>query len=202
MLRIVGFAARLLSGLVDGGASRLLHLRGRWRLSRGDAAGAVAALEAAARRAPGAFGPLVALSRAYLRGHDLAGARSALARAREAAPARFTRVVPGVLRAEGFDPAQFVVGAPDPAGSEADPGLVAPLRGLAGEGADARRPATASERAATVVASPGRSAPLVLPLGDCRDLDEYTRFQSMPPISRGEIAAADWDAILDDLADG
>jgi hypothetical protein len=41
----------------------------------------------------------------------------------------------------------------------------------------------------------------VLRFGDCRDLDEYARFRAMPPISRAEIDACDWDSVLDDLLD-
>jgi hypothetical protein len=164
----------LLSALV-------LRTRGRWRLRRGDADGAATILEAAASRSPGSFRSLLDLTRAHLRRHDLVLARRALARAREASPGRYEREAPAAMRAEGFDLAALAE--------------IAAVR--AGGGADGSRP----DRGAVAVASASRVR--VIPaFGDCKDLDEYTRFRSMPPITPAEIAATDWDAIIDDLQDG
>lgn len=174
--------ARVLFGWFDDGIALVLHTRGRWRLHRGDAAGAARLLEAAARRAPGAFAPLLALTRAYLRRRDLVLARRALARAREASPTRFAREAPAAMRAEGFDLATLADG----------------VAGRAGTAADGER----AERSTLVVTTPARPVRVALPFGDCRDLDEYTRFRSMPPITAAELASTDWDAIIDDLQDG
>lgn len=160
----------------------VLHVRGRWRLHRGDPAGAARLFEAAATRAPGSFAPLLALTRAYLRRRDLVLARRALARAREASPTRFAREAAAAMRAEGFDLATLSDGG-------------APRGGAA---PDAER----AERSTLVVTTPGRSPRVPLPFGDCQDLDEYTRFRSMPAITSAEIASTDWDAVLDDLQDG
>lgn len=157
----------------------LLHVRGRWRLHRGDPAAAARLFEAAATRAPGSFAPLLALTRAYLRRRDLVLARRALARAREASPVRFAREAPAAMRAEGFDLA-----------------TLADL-GAGRASADAER----AERSTLVVTTPGRTPRGALPFGDCEDLDEYTRFRSMPPITPAEIAATDWSAILKDFED-
>ena len=56
---------------------------------------------------------------------------------------------------------------------------------------------TTSVRVAT--RAPVQEPPSHHPYGDCRDLDEYARFQAMPPISRAEIEATDWDRMLADL---
>lgn len=162
----------LLSALV-------LRTRGRWRLRRGDAEGAATILEAAAVRSPGSFRSLLDLTRAHLRRHDLVLARRALARAREASPGRYEREAPAAMRAEGFDLAALA----DLATARA--------------GGDGSRP----DRGAVAVASASRVR-VVPAFGDCKDLDEYTRFRSMPPITPAEIAATDWDAIIDDLQDG
>ncbi|MBL9086726.1 MAG: hypothetical protein JNM10_06255 [Planctomycetia bacterium] len=174
--------ARVLFGWFDVGIALVLHVRGRWRLHRGDPAAAARLFEAAAARAPGSFAPLLALTRAYLRRRDLVLARRALARAREASPARFAREASAAMRAEGFDLATLAAGG----------------GARAGAAADGERP----ERGTLVVTSPARVARAALPFGDCRDLDEYTRFRSMPAITSAEIASTDWDAIIDDLQDG
>ncbi|MFO0931558.1 MAG: hypothetical protein U1E39_02490 [Planctomycetota bacterium] len=174
--------ARALFGWFDVGIALVLHTRGRWRLHRGDAAGAARLFEAAAGRAPGLFAPLLALTRAYLRRRDLVLARRALARAREASPVRFEREAADAMRAEGFDLATL-----------ADGGV-----GRVGAVGDTER----AERATVVVTTPARAPRVALPFGDCRDLDEYTRFRSMPPITSAEISSTDWDAIIDDLQDG
>lgn len=159
----------------------VLHARGRWRLRRGDVTGATRLLEAAATRAPGAFAPLLTLTRAYLRRRDLVLARRALARAREASPGRYAREAPAAMRAEGFDLASLADGGAARApGSEAE----------------------CAERGTLVVTSRARASRPPLPYGDCADLDEYTRFRSMPPITAAELADTDWDAIADDLQDG
>jgi hypothetical protein len=44
-----------------------------------------------------------------------------------------------------------------------------------------------------------RARPTPPRFGDCRDLDEYSRFQAMPPITAAEIEEIDWDDMLDDL---
>lgn len=177
--------ARALFGWFDVGIALVLHTRGRWRLHRGDAAGAARLFEAAADRAPGSFAPLLALTRAYLRRRDLVLARRALARAREASPGRFEREAPAAMRAEGFDLATLTE-----TGLGADGGM-----GRVGA-------AERGERATLVVTTPVRAPRVALPFGDCRDLDEYTRFRSMPPITSSEISSTDWDAIIDDLQDG
>lgn len=157
-------------------------LRGRWRLYRRDLDGAVESLDVAARRAPDAFSPWLHLARARLRNRDLPGARMALARARAVAPDRFDRVAVPTLRNDGFE--LSIVAEPPPA-------AVPAARSAHGNRA---------ERAAVHTRS--REAPTSHPLGDCRDLDEYARFRSMPPITPAEIECVDWDAIADDLLDG
>jgi hypothetical protein len=168
--------------------ARVFAAWGRWRLRGGDADTAARFLEAAAARSPGSFGPLLDLTRAHLRRRDLTRARRALARAREASPARFAREASAAMRAEGFDLATL-----------ADvPGV-----GLSGVGrtADSAAAVERPERGTAVLESPSR-APVSVPYGDCKDLDEYTRFRSMPPISPAEVAATDWDSVIDDLLDG
>jgi hypothetical protein len=181
------FAAALATGalrLFIGLRARLLTCWGRWRLFRGDAAGALRTLESAAERSPGAFGPLVHLARACLRQNDLFRARRALARAREASPVRFAREAETWVRLEGYDVAALtdVQGAP-PRGEP--------------------RPAEAPvERKTAVLPQRRRAAVAALPFGDCRDLDEYSRFCAMPAISKAEIEAMDWDGLAEDLQDG
>jgi len=156
----------------------VLQLRGRWRLRRGDADAAAALLERAVRRDPGAYGTLLALGRAHLRRRDLARARGALVRAREASPGRFALQADLVTRAEGYDLATLT---------------------------DVGVPGASSAPAPTVKATAVRTRrrpPAEHPFGDCHDLDEYTRFRSMPAITRDEVESADWEALLDDLLDG
>jgi len=160
----------------------LLRTRGRWRLRRGDPESAARLLEAAASRAPGAFGPLLDLTRAHLRRRDLVRARRALARAREASPLCFAREASDAMRAEGFDLATL-----------AEPAVVTR--------ADVATAPERPERGTAVLESPPRVRSAA-PFGDCRDLDEYMRFRSMPPITPAEIDATDWDSVLDDLLDG
>ena len=156
-----------------------LHLRGRWRLRRGDPEGAVRLLEAAAARSPGSFSPLLHLTRAHLRRCDLACARRALARAREVSPLRFEREAAPWMRAEGFDLTTL-----------ADvPGSMRPEATETRE-AEVERKTAVAERHCRPVASH--------PLGDCKDLDEYTRFRSMPPIQRAEIDDIPWDDLGDE----
>ena len=156
-----------------------LHLRGRWRLRRGDPETAARLLEAAAHRSPASFSPLLHLTRAHLRRCDLARARGALARAREVSPTRFDREAAPWMRAEGFDLTTL-----------ADvPGVLRPETPVV-RGRSDRETAVAERRA---------RSPLTLPLGDCKDLDEYTRFRSMPPVHMAELDAIDWDELAEDL---
>jgi hypothetical protein len=120
---------------------------------------------------PAAYGPLLQLSRAYLRGRDLFRAHRTLARAREADPDRFRREAAAWVGREGFD-LDAVCQGPAP-----------------------RRPETVAARTRRRAAE----APLVY--GDCRDLDEYARFRAMPPITPAEVDSIDWDDLLGDLLD-
>jgi hypothetical protein len=151
--------------------ARLWTSRGRRRLERGDLAGAVWALQTALRLRPGSFAALLLLSRAYLRNRDPFRARSALAQARETDRRRFEASAGHLVALEGYD-----LSALCPA-----PGAVAAT-------VAAVETATATRRVRTP-----------LPLGDCRDLDEYARFRAMPPVARGEID--DWDEVIGDLLD-
>jgi hypothetical protein len=184
------FAAALGMGtfrLLVGVRSRALTFWGRWRLFRGDAVGATKTLESAADVCPGAFGPLVHLARACLRQNDLFRARRALARAREASPVRFAREAETWVRLEGYDVATLtdVQGAPR------------------GEPRTVSRPAEAPAERRMAVLHERRHGPTAgLPYGDCRDLDEYSRFCAMPAISKAEIEAMDWDGLAEDLQDG
>ncbi len=153
--------------------------RGRWALLRGDPAAAVRAFERALRSSPESFDVLLHLARAYLRGRDLPRARRALARAREVSPRRFEREAGRWIVREGFDPASLADTPPSPVPR--------------GEVPVAHEAAVVLTR----VRSAGEH-----PFGDCRDLDEYARFRSMPPITQGERESVDWDAIAEDLLDG
>jgi hypothetical protein len=176
-------ALRLLLGL----RARVLTCWGRWRLFRGDAAGASKTLESAADVCPGAFGPLVHLARACLRQNDLFRARRALARAREASPDRFAREAETWVRLEGYDVAALTDVKPAP-GPTSRP---------------AARPQEApAERSTAVLRERRHATPTGLPFGDCRDLDEYSRFCAMPAISKAEIEAMDWEGLAEDLQDG
>lgn len=181
---------RAVRGALVAASSRVLALfalvRGRWRLFRHDVDGAVASLDAAVRRTPGAFAAWLHLARAHLLNRDFPRARGALARARALSPERFDAVAVRALRHDGFE--LTVLSEPDsPTSAPATPPTSAPA-------------AVRAERAAVRTRTRDRSA--AHPLGDCRDLDEYARFRSMPPISAAEREAVDWDAILDDLLDG
>lgn len=167
----------------------------RWRASRwtaharrlldgGDPLSAVAALQTALRIRPGSFGALLLLSRAYLRSRDLFRAQSALAQARATDRRRFEASAQAEIALEGYELARLCPDdgpRPAPASGPAAAG-VEPARGVAVE--TQRRPG-------------GDRTPL--PLGDCRDVDEYARFKAMPPIQKGEIE--DWDETLADLLD-
>ena len=156
--------------------ARIATSAGRFRLLRGDLEGAVHAFERATRLSPGAFDPQVHLARAHLRSHDLFRARRALARAREASAARFEREVPGWVRAEGYE----LSALSDVVSPRCDP---------------------PAERETVVLRARDRAAG-GLPFGDCRDLDEYARFRSMPPITQSERDTIDWDEVSEDLQDG
>ena len=148
--------------------------RGRRRLERGDLAGAVTALQTALRLKPGSFAALLLLSRAYLRSRDPFRARSALAQARETDRRRFEASAGQEVALEGYDLSAL---CPAPA-----------VAAVAVESvATKQRPRPANARRTS------------LPLGDCRDLDEYARFRAMPPVAKGEID--DWDEVLTDLLD-
>src|SRR5262245_68524 len=182
---VAPFAAlgRALRRTWNSAASVVLRTRGRWRLRRGDPESAAVYLEAAAARSPDAFGPLLDLTRAHLRRRDLLRARRALARAREVSPLRFAREASAAMRAEGFDLATLA--------DVSVPGRTE----VTGVGERAER----TERGTAVLESAVRVR--AAPLGDCRDIDEYTRFQCMPPITPAEIAATDWDSVFEDLLD-
>jgi tetratricopeptide (TPR) repeat protein len=152
--------------------------RGRRLLARGDARGAIVALESALQASPDRFVALLHLSRAYLRCRDLFRAHRTLARARECDPARFAAQAPRWIAREGFDVDAICHGPPAP--REPEPAVA--TRGPRG----ARRRSNDADR---------------LRYGDCRDLDEYARFSAMPPISEAEIDDTDWDEVLGDLLD-
>lgn len=182
---------RAIRGAFVGGASRVVSLfaltRGRWRLFRHDVDGAVASLDVAVRRTPGSFAPWLHLARAHLLNRDFPRARGALARARELSPARFDAVAVRALRQDGFE--LTVLSEPDSAVPAASPTSgAAPVSG------------TRAERAAVRTRTRDRAASH--PLGDCRDIDEYARFRSMPPITQAERETVDWDAVAEDLLDG
>lgn len=165
-------------------ASRVWSTRGRLALRRGDIPRAVAALEQAVSWRPGAFGPLLLLARGYLRARETWRAHRTLAQAREADPARFARVAPGWLAREGVDTETL--------------GHVLGLAPVAPRGAPvdgSKVPSLTHARLAEARAV----APSHLPFGDCQDLDEYARFQAMPPISEAERESVDWDSVLEDL---
>jgi hypothetical protein len=148
--------------------------RGRRSLARSDVQEGIAALEKALLWHPFSFPALLHLSRAYLRIRDLYRAHRTLARARECDPVRFAREASSWISREGFD-VEAVCHGPPP--------VRTPERVVLGS---ERRPRT-----------PARH----LAFGDCRDLDEYARFQAMPPISAAEVEETDWDHLLGDLQD-
>jgi hypothetical protein len=161
-------------------ASRISLSRGRYRLLRGDLPGAVASFDSATRSVPDAFEPWLHLARAHLRGNDLLRARRAIARAREASPTRFALEMSRWVRREGFE--------------------LATLTDLGGGGAPRSEPP--AQREAAVLGVRERQHDAGLPFGDCRDLDEYARFRSMPPITTSERETIDWDEVSEDLQDG
>jgi tetratricopeptide repeat protein len=176
--RALGAAARFV-------ASRVSLTRGRFRLVRGDVSGAVSSLESATRIAPETFEAWLHLARAHLRANDLLRARRAIARARETSPFRFAREMARWVRREGFE--------------------LATLTDLGGGGAPASAPVPdhRGERETAVLGVRERHAEASsLPFGDCKDLDEYARFRSMPPISSSERETIDWDEVSEDLQDG
>jgi tetratricopeptide (TPR) repeat protein len=177
MRRLGSSLRRALARVGKTALSRVVTAIGRSRLLRGDVEGAVASFEKAARLAPALFEPWLHLARANLRAHDLFRARRALARAREADPRRFEREAPARVRAEGYE-----------------------LSALADVTSPGRMEAPV-ERQAAVLHARDRAVG-GLPFGDCRDLDEYARFRSMPPITPGEIEEIDWDEVSEDLQDG
>lgn len=193
MLRLVSLPATVWRAIERGGrrVGALLALaQGRWRLYRRDADGAVLSLDVAARRAPDSFSPWLHLARAHLRRRDWVGARQALARARELAPERFASVAVRALEGDGFRIAAL-----------SEPVSVTPEASAPGGSAAAQGP-TAARAERTAVRARAQEGPAAHPLGDCRDLDEYARFRSMPPISAAERESVDWDAVADDLLDG
>ena len=167
--RLAGWLTRLATG-------RFVR-RGRRALARGDLSGAVAALQAALRLRPGCFEALLLLSRAYLRTRDVFRARSALVQARETDLTRFEASAAVAVALEGYDLAHLCLA----------PGAAASAVAVETAPRGPRR------------VQPGGGPPSGLPLGDCRDLDEYARFRAMPPIARGEIT--DWDEVISDLLD-
>jgi hypothetical protein len=177
MRRIPRTVSRWIGAVWNALVARIGVSRGRFRLLRGDLPGAIARLEKATKRSPGGFDGFLHLSRAYLRANDLGRARRSIARAREASAWRFAREMPRWVRREGFE-----------------------LSALTDLGPPARVEAPA-EREAAVLHARHRSEG-ALPFGDCRDLDEYARFRSMPPISEAERETCDWDEIAEDLQDG
>lgn len=184
-------------------------LRGRGALRRGRPVEAIEHFERALRWRPTAFRTLISLACAHARARDHYNAHRALVAAQEAHPARFYRVAPRLLAREGLDLAHLarvahvgtltdaVLGAPREARehSNAQDGKRVERAGADAGGAEAPTPSVSvSER---TTRDPITSASL--PFGDCRDVDEYARFGAMPPISRGEIEALDWDEVLRDL---
>jgi hypothetical protein len=125
---------------------------------------------------PGSFAALLLLSRAYLRSRDPFRARSALAQARETDRRRFEASAGQEVALEGYDLSAL---CPAPAAAAVAVESVAAKQRSGRRSADAPRTS--------------------LPLGDCRDLDEYARFRAMPPVAKGEID--DWDQVLTDLLD-
>src|SRR5262245_12517379 len=176
MRRLGSSLRRALARVGKTALSRVVTAIGRSKLLRGDVEGAVASFDKAARLAPALFDPWLHLARAHLRAHDLFRARRALARAREADARRFEREAPVRVRAEGYE-----------------------LSALADVTSPGRM--EVPERQAAVLHARERTAG-ALPFGDCRDLDEYARFRSMPPITSGEIEEIDWDEVSEDLQDG
>lgn len=176
-------ALRLLGALPGAAYARAAAafwtLRGCRALARGELARGVKALEQAVSWRPTGYKPLLRLALAYLRTDEIWGAHRALARARESAPGPFSRSAAAWMTRHGADPAlleQILTMAPAPARAESK----VPL-------------------AARLVLEARAVGPTSLPYGDCRTVDEYARFVTMPPISRAEIESTDWDRLLADL---
>lgn len=172
---------RLLSRIVPAGwRAALLTRRGRRRLRRGELRLAIQAFEGALVLRPERFRTLIDLATACLCARDLRGARLALSRARRADPAHFNARAGRRLARWGFD-------------------LEAVWRMTAHAPRTSTRPLSQPEPA--VVRPPQAVAAKELPFGDCGSLDEYARFQAMPPISQAEMDSVDWDRVLGDLFD-
>ncbi len=147
---------------------------GHRRLRRGDHRGAIAAFQKALHRRPGSFAELMNVAQAHLCARELHEARRYLAQAREADPTRYDLRAAALLARCGYDIESICRPLPP-----VRPEPVAQAAGRVG------RSMTAANH----------------PFGDCADVDEYTRFRAMPPISRGEIETTDWDSIISDLLD-
>jgi hypothetical protein len=152
----------------------LWSLCGRRRLRRGDARGALRAFGESLRRRPERFQTLIGVALAHLCAREMAEARRYLAQAREADPVRYEMRAAAILASRGFD-------------------LERVCRPVATGRPEPVAQAAGSQRRSITAAN--------LPFGDCRDVDEYTRFRAMPPITPGEIAGLDWDNVLGDLLD-
>ncbi len=148
--------------------------RGRRRLRRGDTRGAIDAWVVARRRGGPTWNAAMALAVGHLRAREIVEARRWLAEGREVDPVRYEREAARHLARHGFDleAVQRVV--------------TTPRRQVPAVGATIR---------------PGPRGARGLPFGDCRDLDEYTRFSAMPPISRAERESVDWEEVFEDLLD-
>jgi len=150
---------------------------GHRRLRKGDHRGAIRAFHAALRRRPGRFPALMNVAQAHLCGREIHEARRFLARAREADPDRYDLRAAAMLGRCGFD-FEMITRPP----IQARPTPVAQAAGASGAAARYVTPAN-------------------LPFGDCRDVDEYARFEAMPPITEAEIESMDWESVLGDLLD-
>ena len=159
-------------------AGLLWTSRGRRAMARGDLPAAVRALELAVSWRPRAFKSLFLLGRGYLASDDTWRAHRALARARETDPLRFAREAERCVARRSLDRETL--------GRVLGVGLTA-----------APSPSPARVHARSLEAR--RETVPNLPFGDCLDLDEYARFQAMPPISRAERESVDWDSLLADL---
>ena len=172
-------------------------LRGSRRLRRGDARGAIRAYEAALRRRPGHFRGLMHLAVAHLCAREVPEARRFLADARDGHPRLYEREAASLLSRGGFDlEAIHRLGAL-PRRSESAVTALSQLRarGLPVEAGDELRGDESRDSAAE---TSRESADLLLPYGDCADIDEYTRFSAMPPIHLTEGEGVDWDAVFPD----
>ena len=114
------------------------------------------------------------VAQAHLCGREEEEARRFLARAREADPVRYDLRAAHMLGRFGFDFERITRPPIQP------------------------RPTPVAQAAG---AAARMVTPANLPFGDCKDVDEYARFEAMPPISDAEIESMDWDAVLGDLLD-